>query len=99
MTECKSAAIITLLGKKWNLLILKHLSENEKARFKDFINLGINPRILSSRLKELETVKMIEKEKFNTIPPKTEYSLTEAGKELVDCFEKLDSWLEKWDVF
>ncbi len=98
MNKCKSAAIINLLSKKWNLLILKKLNDEKKVRFKDFINAGINPRILSARLKELESAKIISKKRFNTLPPKTEYKLTPAGEELVLCFKKLDSWIDKWKV-
>lgn len=95
---CPVSRIIEVLSKKWMLLILKRLNENHKKRFnelqKDIRN--ISPRTLSKRLKELEKAELIKKIKFNEIPPRVEYSLTESGRDLIKCFKYLNNWAEKY---
>jgi len=98
--ECPVAKIIDILSKKWNLLIIRQLngSDNTKKRFNELIKEinGISSRTLSKRLKELEKAKIINKTKFNEIPPRVEYALTDSGKYLIGCFESLDGWAKKY---
>lgn len=95
---CPVTTIIEALSKKWTLLILRQLELNGKMRFNELLKeiLTISPRTLSKRLKELISIKVINKRQFNEIPPKVEYNLTESGKELIKCFEYLDEWAEKF---
>jgi len=57
---CPITEIISTLGKKWNLMILRTLNENGKKRFNELLNEipGISSRTLSKRLKELEKAKL-----------------------------------------
>ncbi len=58
---------------------------------------NISPRTLSKRLKELEKLELVSKKRFNEIPPRVEYSLTNKGKELIKCFEYLGMWAKKFN--
>lgn len=97
MSECRVSPLFNVLSKKWNLNILKHLSDKGNKRFNELLSevKGINPRILSFRLKELEVLGLIKRQRFNETPPRCEYDLTLSGKELVKCFKGLDEWLDK----
>ncbi len=97
---CPITKILNYLGKKWTLLILRELHDNGTKRFNDLIREmeNISPRTLSKRLKELEKLELVSKKRFNEIPPKVEYSLTNKGKELIKCFKHLDIWIKKFDV-
>ena len=57
---------------------------------------NISSKTLSLRLKDLETYGLVSKNRFKEIPPRVEYKLTQAGKELIECFEYLDKWAFKW---
>ena len=98
--ECPVAKIIDILSKKWNLLIIRQLngSSNTKKRFNELIKeiRGISSKTLSKRLKELEKAKIINKMKFNEIPPRVEYALTDSGKQLIGCFKYLNNWAKKY---
>jgi len=98
--KCISTGIMQVLSKKWTLLILRSLYDRKNMRFNEIIKntLPISSRTLSKRLKELEKAKIVKKEVFREIPPRVEYSLTPAGKELVMGFKKLDYWIKKWSV-
>ena len=97
---CPITKILNYLSKKWTLLILRELHNNGTKRFNDLIREmeNISPRTLSKRLKELEKLELISKKRFNEIPPRVEYSLTNKGKELIKCFKHLDVWARKFDV-
>lgn len=78
---------------KWKLLILFSLSEKPK-RFKELSKevIGITDKMLSKELKLLETNKLIEREAFDTIPPKVQYSITEHGLSLEKVLDELHFW-------
>lgn len=96
---CPVAEVLEMLSRKHMLRILKALEDNGKLRFNEFLRAmdnNISPRTLSKRLKELEESGIISKKIFPEIPPRVEYSLTEKGKELITCFNYLDSWIKKY---
>ncbi|KKK94849.1 hypothetical protein LCGC14_2678700, partial [marine sediment metagenome] len=96
--KCYVEDLLTYLGKKWTLQILRYLYGYKKLRFNELIkNIGeITPRSLSQRLKELVELEIINKKQFNEIPPRVEYSLTESGRDLTEFFKGLEEWGEKW---
>lgn len=97
---CPITKTLNYLSKKWTLLILRELHNNGIKRFNELIRdmKNISPRTLSKRLKELEKLELVSKKRFNEIPPRVEYSLTNKGKELIKCFRHLDIWVKKFDV-
>jgi|SRR3989344_4338670 len=97
---CPITKTLTHFSKRWTLLVLRELNDNGSMRFNSLIRSmeGISPRTLSKRLKDLETLELISKKKFNEIPPRVEYSLTNKGKELIKFLRHLDNWVKKFDV-
>jgi hypothetical protein len=68
------------------------------VRHKQFRNAlkGFSTRTLSIRLKELERGGILEKHRYNEIPPRVEYTLTTKGQELVESIVSLLQWMRKW---
>ena len=59
----------------------------------------ITPKILSARLKDLEKHGMILKEvDTSTIPIKSEYSLTDSGKDFIRIIKDIKKWALKWKI-
>lgn len=89
---------LTFIGRKWTLLILKEFCSKETMRFLEIKeNVGdINSKLLSSRLKELESLEILDREVFKELPPRVEYTLTKKGYELVECIRVLGEWTYKW---
>src|SRR5271168_3250352 len=86
-----------VLGDKWNPRLIFVLSEKSSG----FNNLqeeagGVNPRTLSKRLCDLEKIGIIKKTIYSKMPPKTEYSLTKKGADLVPILKKMAIWGEKY---
>ncbi|MEM6758048.1 MAG: helix-turn-helix domain-containing protein [Pseudomonadota bacterium] len=80
--DCPVARSASLLGDRWSLLILRNLILDGPHRFQDFSRTldGISPTTLSARLKSLQDGGLITREVVPSRPPKTVYSLSEAGK-------------------
>lgn len=93
---CPVRNVIARFGNKWALLVILVLSENEPIRFNE---LGrkipdISSRVLSSTLRTLEADGLINREVFQEVPPRVEYSLTDSGKSLVPIIIKLTEWAQ-----
>ncbi|MAS06009.1 MAG: transcriptional regulator [Ahrensia sp.] len=78
--ECPVAKASGVLSGKWTTLIVRDLLSGKK-RYSELQRslTGISPRMLAARLAELEQAGMIAKTIYPTVPPKTEYELTEKG--------------------
>lgn len=87
----------TILGKKWNGLIIEVLLNEETQRFKDLASHvdKCSDRVLVERLKELEDEGIVKR---NTFPGESriEYSLTEQGRELAPVMAAVHTWSDKW---
>ena len=94
---CPVEGIINVISKKWALLIICAIVNNEKIRFNKIMESlgGISPKTLSDRLKELEKAGLIKREVFAEIPPRVEYSLTQDGIEGRDSMIPLMEWASK----
>jgi HxlR-like helix-turn-helix len=53
-------------------------------------------RTLSNRLNELEKNRIVERQRYNEIPPRVEYRLTTKGRELAESLVDLLQWMRKW---
>ena len=96
---CPLEGIITVISKKWAILLITILGHHEKLRFNDLMNIleGISPKTLTDLLKELQKAGLVERQSFPEIPPRVEYSLTGDGKELCEVIIPLVRWAEKRD--
>ncbi|MPZ07746.1 MAG: transcriptional regulator [Nitrososphaeraceae archaeon] len=57
---------------------------------------GFSTRTLSNRLNELEKNRIVERQRYNEIPPRVEYKLTNKGMELAESLVDLLRWIRKW---
>lgn len=83
LTECMS-----LLRGAWAPNVIWYLS-GEPRRFGELrhdIPL-ISARVLSARLRELESKGLVSRRVLNTSPPSAEYALTELGRELIPAIK------------
>ncbi|MCG4281087.1 winged helix-turn-helix transcriptional regulator [Lacticaseibacillus saniviri] len=87
----------TILGKKWNGLILEVLLQNGPSRFKDIAKsvAKCSDRVLVERLKELEGQGLVNRETHED-SALIEYSLTAKGAALQDVMEAAHTWGDTW---
>lgn len=87
----------SILGKKWNGLIIDVLLNLGPQRFKDIAGkvTKCSDRVLVERLKELETEGIVMRRTYSN-SSLIEYALTEKGQDLADVMCSVHSWSEKW---
>lgn len=85
------------LGRKWSLLIVAVLGNERTMRFHQLqaALLGVSPRTLSDRLKDLERVGLLRRRIFAEVPPRVEYSLTARGEALRESLVPMLRWAER----
>ncbi|MFY7899486.1 MAG: winged helix-turn-helix transcriptional regulator [Chitinophagaceae bacterium] len=54
--------------------------------------LHISDKMLTTQLRELEQDGYIQRKVYAEVPPKTEYSLTEQGKEIIDIIQSIRNY-------
>lgn len=91
------ASAMEIVGNKWTALILRDLFSGPK-RFCELEKSvgGINPRTLSQRLDDLEAHRIINRRSFAEVPPRTEYSLTGKGRDLLPVLRQMAAWGTKY---
>lgn len=92
----KMRKLITKRG-TFEILIPLCCSTNP-VRYKTFRQAmkGFSTRTLSNRLNELEKCRVVERQRYNEIPPRVEYRLTTKGMELAESLVDLLRWMRKW---
>jgi DNA-binding HxlR family transcriptional regulator len=81
--ECPVKKTAGIIEGKWTTLVIRELISG-KQRFSDLqraLN-GISPKVLTARLRHLEQWALANRTVYPTIPPTTEYELTELGRRL-----------------
>lgn len=91
------AASLRIIGQKWTALIIRDLSASPK-RFSELERSveGINPRTLSQRLEALEAFGIITKKTYAEVPPRTEYTLTSKGEDVIPILRQMAAWGDKY---
>jgi DNA-binding HxlR family transcriptional regulator len=87
------ATAMEIIGNKWTALILRDLMGGSKRFCELEKSVGnINPRTLSQRLDALEEHGIITKQVYAEVPPRTEYTLTQKGLDLLPILKQMAAW-------
>lgn len=95
--ECPGSWCFQLLGRRWNAFIVWALLEQPR-RFTELLEMidGVSARMLTKRLRELEHAGVVSRQRYREIPPRVEYSLTDAGHALRPIIEAMEQWGRRW---
>lgn len=91
--DCPVRQVINIVGDKWTLPVLYVLNQGTK-RYSEIQREipGISKKMLTQTLRRLESDNIIKRKIYPVVPPKTEYSLTTFGKQLIEPLEILANW-------
>lgn len=91
--HCSMELTLDLIGGKWKSLILWHLAENT-LRFSELRKAlpQVTQKMLTQQLRELEDCGLVKRFVYTQVPPKVEYSLTDAGRSLLPILSSLCQW-------
>jgi DNA-binding HxlR family transcriptional regulator len=92
--DCPIRDILSRLGDKWSLLVLKSLSSNGIMRFNEiYRSIGdISQRMLTVTLRSLEADGLVSRVIYPEVPPRVEYTLTKSGENLMPHLNSLVDW-------
>ncbi len=92
------ASALDLIGDKWSILIVRDMLLHKKTTFKEFIasDEGVASNLLSSRLKLLERLEVITKNKHRSNKKENIYLLTEKGIDLAPIIMELVIWSDMY---
>jgi DNA-binding HxlR family transcriptional regulator len=81
MKACPVDTTSKIIGKKYTVLLIRNMLSNHK-RFNQFLEsiVGMNQKILSTRLKEMEREGLVTRKVYVEMPLRVEYFLTEKGR-------------------
>ncbi|HLX35446.1 MAG TPA: helix-turn-helix domain-containing protein [Candidatus Limnocylindrales bacterium] len=81
------------VGDRWSLLLVEALLDGPR-RFNDLLDAvaGIAPNILADRLRRLERDGVVVARRYSERPPRMEYALTAAGRDLGSALRLLADW-------
>ena len=91
---CPVSRTAFIIGSRWTSEIIRELVDHGARRFSDFEMAiqGIAPNTLSNRLKMLEDHGVVERNIYDTHPPRSEYVLTEKGRNMRPIIDAMRVW-------
>jgi len=90
---CPIKATSNVLAGKWKVLIVWHLSFGSKrfAEIRDLLP-GATEKVLTDQLRQLESDGIISRHVTDSAPPRVDYALSNAGKELITVMQAMAYW-------
>ena len=91
--NCAMDITMDYIGGKWKSVVLWYLMK-KRLRFGDLKKAmpDITEKMLSIQLRKLEKDGLIKRHIFAEVPPRVEYTLTEAGESLTTILNELAKW-------
>ena len=91
---------VELIGRRWTGAIISVMMGGPQC-FNELLAAvpGLSDRLLTERLRELESEGLVRRNVLPGPPVRVSYELTEAGEDLKPVVESLGRWAEKWVCF
>jgi len=88
---------VELIGRRWTGAIIRAMYSG-CTRFSDIGHAipGLSDRLLSERLKELESEGIVTRSVYPETPVRIEYHLTEKGRDLDAVLISISDWSNRW---
>lgn len=93
---CSVADALSIVGDRYALLVAREIRYGH-TRFQDIATSTGAPRdVLTARLRKLEQAGVIERRQYSEHPPRHEYLLTDAGRDLRPILVALKEWGDRY---
>ncbi|WLR55861.1 helix-turn-helix domain-containing protein [Mesobacillus subterraneus] len=87
---------MTILSQRWTGMIIYQLLSGPQRFCTIESSIGVSGRVLSERLKDLESEGIVRREVHPETPVRIEYSLTDKGKALEPLMKEIERWSQSW---
>ena len=95
---CSIAAALEVVGDRWSLLAVREVSFGNHRFTEILAGTGAPRDRLAARLKALVTAGVLERRPYSEAPPRFDYHLTRAGRDLLPVLRSLMAWGDRWAV-
>jgi DNA-binding HxlR family transcriptional regulator len=92
---CPVAKTLEVVGDRWTLLVLRDAFLGAR-RFEDFRAVGLTRHRLADRLRRLVAAGVLARVPYQDRPPRSEYRLTDKGRDLYPVIVSLTRWGDRW---
>lgn len=93
---CPSRLVLSRIAGKWPLLVIDALGGGAMRNGALLRRIsGVSQKMLTETLRELESLDLVDRTVFDTVPPHVEYRLTPLGESLSSVVAELDRWVER----
>ncbi|MET7599605.1 helix-turn-helix domain-containing protein [Streptomyces sp. NPDC005481] len=91
---CPIAPVVDIVFSRWTTPILWALHEYGRQRFVELERriVGITPKVLTQRLRQLERDGLVIRTYHPEVPPRVEYEISDLGRSLGPLFASLAEW-------
>lgn len=95
LPACPVETMLTLIGDKWKVLILRDLMPGTKRFGELRKSVGdVSQKVLAAQLRDMEKSGLVHREVYAEVPPRVEYSLTPLGRSLKPILDSMWAWGE-----
>ncbi|MFB6206026.1 MAG: winged helix-turn-helix transcriptional regulator [Haloglomus sp.] len=97
---CPVGGVLDLLSRKYAIRVVCAVGALQPVRYGAVEEAfgEVSSSTLSARLRELVDAGLLDREQYDAIPPRVEYSLTDDGEALCTALNPLLDWAEEWDA-
>jgi DNA-binding HxlR family transcriptional regulator len=94
--DCPSQKVLSRVADRWAALIICALHERGVMRNGELLRRigGINQKMLTQTLKNLERDGLVKRKVYPEVPPKVEYRLTSLGEGVYEPLHEICRWTE-----
>ncbi|WP_019927705.1 helix-turn-helix domain-containing protein [Nocardia sp. BMG111209] len=93
---CSIATALSIVGERWALLAIREISLGNRRFGTIAAGTGAPRDILTARLRALESAGILYRTQYSEHPPRFEYRLTTAGRDLQPVLTALRLWGDRW---
>src|SRR5215813_519392 len=88
---------VELIGRRWSGAILNAMLPGPQC-FNELLAIvpGLSDRLLTERLRELESEGLVRRNVLPGPPVRVSYEMTNAGKDLEPVIRSLQDWADRW---
>jgi len=97
LPACPVETALVLMGDRWKLLIVRDLLTGTKrfGELKKSLD-GISQKVLTQHLRIMEASGLVHRAVYAEVPPRVEYTLTDAGRSLKLIHDAMWQWGEEY---
>lgn len=93
LPACPVATTVSLIGSKWEILIMRNLLVrpwrfNELKKDLD----GISQKVLTDSLRSMEDDGIVTRTVYSEVPPRVEYALSPLGESMRPIMDAMEKW-------